>query len=126
MGKRIQECEVRQGLLQGGFLLGAVAVCRPDGSGTEHLIWVRTSWQPGFHLLYTFKERGVRGYRDLDRLVALLRNDWGYRGPITLRLHDDPGLGLAEGVSPSLVRADGGRRPPRKPVGSRNARAERG
>ena len=115
LGSQIEECEVRQGLARGGVLRAAVIICRPDGVGLEHLAWLRISWLPGFHLLHTFRARDVRAYRNLNLLVALLREEWGFRGPITLRLHDDPELALCDGMSPSLVRADGSGRPPRKP-----------
>lgn len=115
LGLHIQECDVREGLEQGGAIKAVVIVCRSDGDGLEHCAWLRTSWLHGFHLLHTFRARGVRSYRNLNLLVGLIRLEWGFKGPITLRLHDDPELALSEGVSPSLVRADGSRRPPRKP-----------
>lgn len=114
MGSHIQECDVREGLARGGTLRAVVIVCRPDGPGKEHCAWLRTSWLHGFHLLHTFRARDVRAYRNLNLLVALVREEWGFAGPITLRLHDDPELALGDGVSPSLVRADGSGRPPRK------------
>jgi hypothetical protein len=48
-------------------------------------------------------------------LVALIRKEWGFKGPITLRLEGDPDLMLGKSLSPSLIRADGSARPPRKP-----------
>ena len=115
LGCRIQECDVREGIAKGGALKAVVFICRSDGAGLEHLAWLRTSWLHGFHLLHTFRARDVRAYRNLNLLVGLIRLEWGFNGPITLRLHDDPDLALSEGISPSLVRADGSRRPPRKP-----------
>ena len=105
---------MRSGLSQGGELRAAVIVCKRTEEGLEHIAWLRTSWARGFHLLHTFRSRGIRTYRNLNLLIALIREEWRFKGPITLRLEDDPELVLGKCLSPSLVRSDGSRRPPRK------------
>jgi hypothetical protein len=110
----IEEADVRSGLAKGGELRAAVVVCKVTQDGLEHIAWLRTSWVRGFHLLHTFRGRGIRTYRNLDLLIALIRKEWRFKGPITLRLEDDPELVLGKCLSPSLVRSDGSRRPPRK------------
>ena len=100
---RVQEADIVAGLDRGGHIRGAVIISRPDGNGVEYIAWLRPSWLRGFHLLYTFRQRDVRTYRNLNLLIGRLRNEWRYGGPITLRKHDDPKLSLsAFGDTPAL------------------------
>jgi hypothetical protein len=116
VGPGIEEADLRSGLAEGGELRAVVIICRKDPEALEHIAWLRTSWLRGFHVLHTFRGRSVRTNRNLKLLLALIREEWGFKGPITLRLEDDPELMLGKSLSPSLVRADGSERPPRKPT----------
>lgn len=90
---RVQERDLRVGVRRGGFLRSVVIVSRPGGNGLEYVARFRPSWlRGGYYLLYTHRERDVRTYRNLGLLLALIGDEFLYRGPITLHTHDDPKL----------------------------------
>lgn len=88
----LQECDIRHGLEQGGYIRSLVVVTRPGKSkgSPEHVVWVHPSWLKGFYPFCTHRGRSMRAYKDLDLLFSHCRTSWDYRGGITVRLHDDP------------------------------------
>lgn len=88
----LQESDVRMGLQRGGYIRSILVVTRPtrNKQSIEHVVWVHPSWQKGYYPFCTHRGRSMRSYRDLDLLFTHCRDDWGYRGAITVRLHDDP------------------------------------
>ncbi len=63
----------------------------------EHLAYVRPSWRRAFLPLRTWGDKEDRSYKDLDRLLVLLRKDFGYRGFIGLYMDGDPDLARYRG-----------------------------
>ena len=53
------------------------------------MAYLWTSWRRGFRPLRTWDDKYDRTYRDLDRLLTLVRIDFGYRGPIALYMEGD-------------------------------------
>jgi hypothetical protein len=62
------------------------------GDTAEHLAYVRPSWRREFLPLRTWGDKEDRTYKDLDRLLTLLRDDFGYSGFIGLYMAGDPDL----------------------------------
>ncbi len=88
----LQESDIRQGLQRGGYIRNTLVVSRPRKTklALEYVLWVHPSWLRGFYPFCTHRGRSMRSYKDLNLLSMHLREDWGYRGAVTLRLHDDP------------------------------------
>jgi hypothetical protein len=80
----IEEGEIASGLANGGRILGIFAVERRLPGRPGYVVYLRTTWNRGFHCLKTYRGRSDRVYRDLDRLVRLIRDEFRYGGPITL------------------------------------------
>ncbi len=88
----LQEADIRLGLQRDGFIRSIIVVTRPNKikKCLEHNLWLHPSWLRGFYAFCSHRGRSMRSYRDLDLLFAHCRDDWGYRGAIIVRLHDDP------------------------------------
>ena len=85
----VQEGDIRQHLAQGGYLRSVLVVSKNVAGGVEHLAYIWASWRRGFRPLRTWNDKAERTYRDFDRLLTLVRGDFGYRGPIALYLEGD-------------------------------------
>lgn len=92
MPRGLQEGEIRQELHSGGYLRNVLIITKLIEGVTEHLAYVRPSWRREFLPLRTWAGKGDRTYKDLDRLLALLRDEFGYRGFIGLYMEGDPDL----------------------------------
>ena len=66
-----------------------LVVSKDMAGGVEHLAYLWTSWRRGFRPLRTWDDKYDRTYRDLDRLLTLVRIDFRYRGPIALYMEGD-------------------------------------
>lgn len=88
----LQESDIRLGLHRGGFIRNILVVSRPNRvkHATEYIVWLHPSWLRGFYPFCTHRGRSMRSYRDPRMFFKHCRDDWGYHGGITLRLHDDP------------------------------------
>lgn len=92
MPKGLSEGEIRQGIAEGGRLRNVVVVCTVCNDAREHLAYIRPSWRRDFLPMRTWGDKSDRTYRDADRLLALLRDDFGYHGVIPFYESDDPDL----------------------------------
>ncbi len=93
MGQRTwQEGDIKAGVQNGGGLVGVFVVCRENGRGRGFIPYIRTDWARGFRPLRTYRDRSDRVFRSLDKLVALVRDEFGYRGEISLFMAGDAAL----------------------------------
>ena len=92
MATGLEEQDIHSGLGEGGRILGVLVVEHSARRGPKYVAYIRTSWKRGFHVLRTYRRRSDRVYRDLDRLVRLIRGEFKYYGPITLHVEDAPEL----------------------------------
>jgi len=89
----LREGDVKAGLRQGGHIRDAFVVGRcVGGSAVEYMVFLRASWRRAFLPLRTWDALSFRSYRDLDRLVQLIRKDFGFQGVINLYVQGDPQL----------------------------------
>jgi hypothetical protein len=102
----VQEADVRAGLAGGGEIESVVVLATksPDGE-TDYVPYLLPSWRRGFVVLGLFRGPGLRGYRDLDRLVRFLRTEFRYGGIIQLALEDDPKLSKHRSLSAARAAA---------------------
>jgi hypothetical protein len=86
----LSEGEIRHCIEQGGRLRNVFLLARGDSPATEYLAYIRPSWRRGFLPLRTWGNKGDRTYKDVDRLLTLLRDDFGFSGVIQLYVESDP------------------------------------
>jgi hypothetical protein len=99
LARGLQEGEIRQELQSGGRLRNVLIITRTIEGMAEHLAYVRPSWRRTFLPLRTWGDKQNRTYKDLDRLLVLLREDFGYRGFIGLYMDGDPDLARYRALS---------------------------
>lgn len=92
LAKGLQEGEIKQAVQEGGHLRNVLVVSKCVGKYVEHLAYIRPSWRRDFLPLRTWQDKGDRTYRDLDRLLTLIRVDFGYRGVVPIYIVGDPEL----------------------------------
>jgi hypothetical protein len=105
----VPEGEIKQELQTGGYLRNVLIITKLINGVTEHLAYVRPSWRREFLPLRTWGDKGDRTYKDLDRLLLLLRDDFGYRGFIGLYLEGDPELARYRVIAGIQADVDHGR-----------------
>lgn len=88
MSEGFEEADIRAGLREGGSILSAFIVARSANvrSDVEYVAYLRTSWRRGYHILQTRRKRTDKIYMGagLGRLAWLLRQEFGFRAPLTL------------------------------------------
>lgn len=82
-GKGLQEADLREGIREGGKILGWLVVARSDGPELEYAIYVRPSWTRGYRILRTWRDKEDRTFRSLDKLFKL-PGTFNYHAPITV------------------------------------------
>lgn len=93
MGQRTwQEADIKGGVQKGGSVLGVLIICRNDERGSGFIPYIRANWARGFRPLRTYRDRSDRVFRSLDKLVALIREEFRYSGEISLFVTGDAGL----------------------------------
>lgn len=92
MATGLQEGEIKQELQSGGHLRNVLIITKTIEGMAEHLAYIRPSWRREFLPLRTWGDKEDRTYKDLDRLLMLLRDDFGYRGFIGLYMDGDADL----------------------------------
>ena len=92
MGIGLQEGEIKQAIQRGGQLRDVLVVSRRDGKQKEYLAYFRPSWRRELLPLRTWQDKGDRLYRDLNRLLVLIREDFAFQGMVPLYVAGDPEL----------------------------------
>lgn len=90
--KTFQEGDIKAGVRDGGHVRSVFIIARPAERGSGYIPYIRVDWTRGFRPLRTFRDKGDRVYRDLNRLVGLLRVEFAYLGEISLFISGDPEL----------------------------------
>lgn len=92
MAGGLQEGEIKQGIAEGGHIRNVLVVSKCVGRHVEHLAYVLPSWRRELLPLRTWQDKADRTYRDLDRLLTLIRVDFRFRGCIPVYITGDPEL----------------------------------
>lgn len=96
MSEGFEEADIRAGLREGGSILSAFIISRPAAvqNDAEYVVYLRTSWRRGYHILQTRRKRSERIYMatGLGRLVWMLRHELGFWAPLTLYEAGDDAL----------------------------------
>jgi len=83
----ITHAEILRGIADGGYIRGIMleAQC-PSARAASYAVYVLGTWQIGYTVFHIAHAPRPRLFRDLDRLVEMLRFEFNYPGPISLRL----------------------------------------
>jgi hypothetical protein len=88
----LREGDIQARLREGGRIQGIFVIERSAPDGAKYVAYLRTTWKRGFHALQTYRGKSDRIYRDLDRLLRLVRDEFRYTGSVTLFVAGDPDL----------------------------------
>lgn len=83
--QRVTHAEITEKLLEGGSLKGAVLEAQDDSRQPKYAVFLLPSWRRGYCILHVHWPARPRLYRDLDRLLVLIRFDYGFTGTIALK-----------------------------------------
>jgi len=97
----LQEADIRLGLKRKGYIRNVLVVSRPNKlkHALEYVVWVHPSWVRGFYPFCTHRGRSMRSYKDPSSFFVHCRDNWGYRGGIIVRTHDDPKILLLQAAA---------------------------
>ena len=82
--KPLLEAELRSHIAEGGQLRGVIIVGRRDALGPYYVAYLSPNWRRGIHPLQVTHKKGVRGFRDLVRLIEHIRDVYRYCEPLTI------------------------------------------
>ncbi len=87
-GLSITNLEISDYLKDNGHITGVIVEARGGVRQAKYAALFSTSWRSGYCILHKNWPSVPRLYRDLDRLLALIRLDYRYTGEITLKYVD--------------------------------------
>ena len=83
----ITHAQILRGIADGGYIRGVMLEAEdPNMRAAQYAVYILGTWQVGYTVFHIAHAPRPRLFRDLDRLVEMLRFEFGYRGPINLRL----------------------------------------
>ena len=95
----LQEIEIKSGLAAGGRIRNVFITAETVDGRALYRLYLRSSWSRHFLPLRSWADRSDRTYRELDRLITLVRDDFGFQDYIILYRADDPKLSRYRTVS---------------------------
>lgn len=85
----ITHAEVTEKVKEGCYLRGAVLEAQDDSKQPRYAVFLLTNWRKGYCVLHVHWPARPRLFRDLDRLLVLLRFEYGFTGTIALKRASD-------------------------------------
>jgi hypothetical protein len=85
----ITHAEVTEKLKGGGYLRAAVLEAQDDSTQPKYAVFLLVNWRKGYCVLHVHWPARPRLYRDLDRLLVLIRFEYKYTGTIALKRASD-------------------------------------
>ena len=73
---------------QGGCLRGVVLEAQEDGPRPQYAVFLLSSWRKEYTVLGFGSAERPRLFRDLDRVLALVRCEYAFKGTVALRIVD--------------------------------------
>lgn len=79
--------EIVEGIAAGGYIRGVMVEAQePDSRAPWYALYVLTSWRKGYSVFHIAYPARPRLFRDLDRLMEMLRFEFRFRGAVSVRL----------------------------------------
>lgn len=85
----ITHAEITERLRDGGHIRSAVLEAQDDSKQPKYAVFLLTNWRKGYCVLHVHWPARPRLFRDLDRLLVLLRFEYGFTGTIALKRASD-------------------------------------
>jgi hypothetical protein len=89
----ITHAELTEKLREGGYVRSAVLEAQDDSREPRYAVFLLVSWRKGYCVLHVHWPARPRMYRDLDRLLALLRFDYRFTGTVAIKCANDASEG---------------------------------
>ncbi len=96
----VQEKDIRTALATGGSVRGCFFVARRIEGHYEFLAYIRPSWYKAYLPMRTWLGKADRTYKDVGRLLQLVRDDFGFVGVVSIYVAGSPELARFKGVLP--------------------------
>ena len=81
----VTHAEITERLKDGGYIRGAVLEAQDDSKQPKYAVFLLTNWRKGYCVLHVHWPARPRFFRDLDRLLVLLRFEYSFTGTIALK-----------------------------------------
>jgi hypothetical protein len=85
----VTHAEITERLKHGGYIRGAVLEAQDDSKQPKYAVFLLTNWRKGYCVLHVHWPARPRLFRDLDRLLVLLRCEYSFTGTIALKRASD-------------------------------------
>jgi len=85
----ITHAEITDRLKDDGHIRGAVLEAQDDSKQPKYAVFLLTNWRKGYCVLHVHWPARPRLFRDLDRLLVLLRFEYAFTGTIALKRASD-------------------------------------
>ena len=85
----VTHAEITERLKDGGQIRSAVLEAQDDSRQPKYAVFLLTNWRKGYCVLHVHWPARPRLFRDLDRLLVLLRFEYGFTGTIALKRASD-------------------------------------
>lgn len=87
----ITHAEVIEHVTSGGRLCAVVIESLPPAGSAEplYLLYLLGDWTQGYHVLHVYSSLRPRFFRDLDRMVGMVRNEFRYKQRIDLQMNEN-------------------------------------
>ncbi len=85
----ITHAEITEQLERGGRLRGATIEAQDDGPAPKYAVYLLVSWRRPYCILNVFGALRPRLFREISRLLVMIRSDYQYRGMIAMTLASD-------------------------------------
>ena len=80
----ITHAEITEHLGTGGHIKAAIVEAQDDRADPRYAVFLLASWRSSYHVLRVHWPARPRLFKDVDRLLALLRMAYGFKGPVAV------------------------------------------
>lgn len=90
----ITHADIVEWVAKGGYLRSVIIEAQGEKERRPwYAVYVLASWRPGYCIFHVHWPARPRLFRDLDRLMALIRFEFRYEGTVAVRLASEGGSG---------------------------------
>jgi hypothetical protein len=89
--------EITERVRDGGVVRGAILEAQDDSRQPKYAVFFLTNWRRGYCVLHVHWPARPRLFRDLDRLLVLIRFEYGFTGTIALKRASDVAVAVPDG-----------------------------
>ncbi len=83
---QISHGEITEHLVSGGHIKAAIIEAQDDCADPRYAVFLLASWRSSYHVLRVHWPARPRLFKDVGRLMALLRMAYGFKGPVAITI----------------------------------------